>query len=166
MSELRQKMIECLQLRGLSERTQEAYVRAVRQLSEHYHKSPALITEAELRQYFLHLKNVKHSNQKPAPLKGFAFMTLLFNPRYCGGAARTGAVPFAESTGGLAHPRRHGPTLSCERKKAGSHAGSLNFCSLLRRSPRACCSPAPQSLSPQPSSSFSRSFHAQDSNSN
>src|SRR6266567_4668742 len=60
MSELRQKMIECLQLRGLSERTQEAYVRAVRQLSEHYHKSPDLITEAELRQYFLFLKNVKH----------------------------------------------------------------------------------------------------------
>jgi integrase/recombinase XerD len=60
MSELRQRMIECLQLRGLSERTQESYVRAVRQLSEHYHKSPDLITEAELRQYFLFLKNVKH----------------------------------------------------------------------------------------------------------
>jgi site-specific recombinase XerD len=53
-------MIECLQLRGLSERTQESYLRAVRQLSEHYHKSPALITEAELRQYFLFIKNVKH----------------------------------------------------------------------------------------------------------
>ena len=60
MSELRKRMIECLQLRGLSERTQEAYVRAVRQLSEHYHKSPALITEEELRQYFLFIKNVKH----------------------------------------------------------------------------------------------------------
>src|SRR5438105_6452935 len=60
MTELRKRMIECLQLRGLSERTQESYVRAVRQLAEHYHKSPALITEAELRQYFLFLKNVKH----------------------------------------------------------------------------------------------------------
>lgn len=60
MTELRKRMIECLQLRGLSERTQESYVRAVRQLSEHYHKSPDLITEEELRQYFLHLKNVKH----------------------------------------------------------------------------------------------------------
>jgi hypothetical protein len=53
-------MIECLQLRGLSERTQESYVRAVRQLAEHYHKSPNLITEEELRQFFLFLKNVKH----------------------------------------------------------------------------------------------------------
>src|SRR5712691_11248891 len=60
MTELRQRMIECLQLRGLSERTQESYVRAVRQLAEHYHKAPDLITEEELRQYFLFLKNVKH----------------------------------------------------------------------------------------------------------
>src|SRR6266705_4529016 len=60
MTALRQRMIECLQLRGLSARTQESYVRAVRQLSEHYHKSPDLITEEELRQYFLHLKNVRH----------------------------------------------------------------------------------------------------------
>jgi len=44
MTELRKRMIESLQLRGLSERTQEAYVRAVRQLADHYRKSPDLIT--------------------------------------------------------------------------------------------------------------------------
>jgi integrase/recombinase XerD len=60
MSELRKRMIECLQLRGLAERTQESYLRAVRQLAAHYHKSPALITEEELRHYFLYLMNVKH----------------------------------------------------------------------------------------------------------
>lgn len=60
MTPLRKRMIEDLQLRGLSERTQEAYVRAVRQLAEHYHKSPDRITEEELRDYFLYLKNVKH----------------------------------------------------------------------------------------------------------
>jgi len=53
-------MIECLQLRGLAERTQEAYTRAVCQLAAHYHKSPDRISEAELRQYFLYLKNIKH----------------------------------------------------------------------------------------------------------
>ena len=60
MTELRKRMIECLQLRGLAERTQEAYTRAVRQLAAHYHKAPDQISEAELRQYFLYLKNVKH----------------------------------------------------------------------------------------------------------
>ena len=43
MTELRKRMIECLQLRGFSERTQEAYVRAVRQLSDHYNKSPDFV---------------------------------------------------------------------------------------------------------------------------
>jgi integrase/recombinase XerD len=68
MIELRKRMIECLQLRGLSERTQEAYVRAVRQLAEHYHKSPDLITEEELRQYFLFLKNVKHYSRSTSTI--------------------------------------------------------------------------------------------------
>src|SRR6267142_5416043 len=68
MTELRKRMIECLQLRGLSARTQESYVRAVRQLAEHYHKSPDLITEAELRQYFLYIKNVKHYARSTATI--------------------------------------------------------------------------------------------------
>ncbi len=58
-TELQRRMIEDLQLAGLSERTQEMYVRAVRQLAEHYHKPPDQITEEELRAYFLHIKNVK-----------------------------------------------------------------------------------------------------------
>jgi hypothetical protein len=49
MTELQKRMIQDLQLRGLSERTQEMYVRAVRQLAQHYHKSPDLITKEELR---------------------------------------------------------------------------------------------------------------------
>ena len=63
MTPLRQRMVEDMQLRGLSEKTQEAYVRAVRQLAEHYGKSPAQISEEELRQYFLHLKNVKRASR-------------------------------------------------------------------------------------------------------
>jgi integrase/recombinase XerD len=59
-TQLRQRMIEDMQLRGLAERTQEMYVIVVRQLAEHYSKSPDLITEEELRQYFLYLKNDKH----------------------------------------------------------------------------------------------------------
>ena len=48
MTPLRQRMIEDLQLRGLSARTQEMYVRAVRQLADYYHTSPDRITEEEL----------------------------------------------------------------------------------------------------------------------
>src|SRR5258705_13715267 len=73
MTELRKRMIECLQLRGLSEAAQESNVRAVRQLAEHYHKSPELITEEELRQYFLSIKNVKHYARSTIAICGIKF---------------------------------------------------------------------------------------------
>ena len=60
MTPLQQRMIEDSQLRGLSARTQDASVRAVRQLAEHSHTSPARITAEELRDSFLSRKNVKH----------------------------------------------------------------------------------------------------------
>jgi hypothetical protein len=49
MTPLRQYMIEDLQLRGMSERPQDSYVRAVHQLAQHYMKSPDKIIEEELR---------------------------------------------------------------------------------------------------------------------
>jgi integrase/recombinase XerD len=68
MSALRQRMIEDMQLRGLSERTQESYIRAVRQLAEYYGKSPDRVSEEELRQYFLYLKNEKHASRSTCTL--------------------------------------------------------------------------------------------------
>jgi integrase/recombinase XerD len=59
-SSLRQRMLHDLQLAGLSERTQEAYLRSVRQLADHFHTPPDRLTEPQLRDYFLHLKNDRH----------------------------------------------------------------------------------------------------------
>jgi integrase/recombinase XerD len=59
MSPLQQRMLEDMQLRGLSARTQEAYARAVWQLAQHYHRSPEQLSDEELRQYFLYLLNEK-----------------------------------------------------------------------------------------------------------
>jgi site-specific recombinase XerD len=59
MTPLRKRMIEDLQLRGCSPSTQQAYVWAVEKLARHYHKSPALLTEEDLRAYFLHLTRVE-----------------------------------------------------------------------------------------------------------
>jgi integrase/recombinase XerD len=57
MTTLRERMIEDLQLRGMSAHTQEAYLKVVRRLSKHFDKSPDQISEEELREYFLYLKN-------------------------------------------------------------------------------------------------------------
>ncbi len=51
------RMMKALQLAGKGERTREAYVRAVRMLAQFHGKSPDLITEEELSDYFLHRKN-------------------------------------------------------------------------------------------------------------
>ena len=58
MSTLCERLIQDMQLRGFSPRTQQAYARAVHQLGEYYQKSPDLVTEEDLRQYFLHRTNV------------------------------------------------------------------------------------------------------------
>jgi integrase/recombinase XerD len=56
---LRERMRQDLQLAGLSARTEEAYLRAVRQLAEHFATPPDRLTEAQLRDYFLFLRNDK-----------------------------------------------------------------------------------------------------------
>ena len=56
---LYQKMNEDLQLAGMSKRTVHGYLRAVRQLADYAQKTPDKISEAQLRRYFLYLKNEK-----------------------------------------------------------------------------------------------------------
>ncbi len=51
---LLKRFAEDMQLRGMSERTIEMYVRAVRQLTKHYNKSPDKISDEQLRKYFLY----------------------------------------------------------------------------------------------------------------
>jgi integrase/recombinase XerD len=59
MTELRQRMMQELQLRGYSQRTVQAYVHPVAQLARHYHTSPDRLSEEQVRDYLLHLSNVQ-----------------------------------------------------------------------------------------------------------
>lgn len=68
MTPLRQKMIEDLQLRGYAPGTQQAYVRAVRQMADYYGKGPDQITEDELRRYFLYLTNEKQVSRSTSTI--------------------------------------------------------------------------------------------------
>lgn len=58
-SALRQRMIEDMRLRGFAEGTQKRYVSSVLRLALYYDKSPVDVTDEELRQYFLYLKDDK-----------------------------------------------------------------------------------------------------------
>ncbi len=59
LEQLQLRMLGDMQLRGLSERTQESYVRAIRKLAEHYGRAPDEISEEDLREYFLYRMNVQ-----------------------------------------------------------------------------------------------------------
>jgi len=48
-------MINAMVLRRFAPRTKEAYVDAVRLLAEHYHRSPALLSDQQMQEYLLHL---------------------------------------------------------------------------------------------------------------
>ena len=59
MTALRQRMIEAMQLRGLSPATQRAYVQALTAVARYFHTPPDCLTNDQLRQYFLYLRNEK-----------------------------------------------------------------------------------------------------------
>ena len=57
---LRLRMIDAMVLRGFAERTQGAYVAAVRLLAEHHHRSPDLLSDEQVQGYLLHLLQTRH----------------------------------------------------------------------------------------------------------
>lgn len=59
-----QRMVAVLQLNGKGEPTQKAYTRAVRMLCQFYDKTPDLVSQPELQEYFLHRKNVNRWSPK------------------------------------------------------------------------------------------------------
>ena len=78
MTPLRRRMLEDMQLRGFSTRTQECYLAAVRQLAEHFHRRPDRLTEEDLRQYFLYLANEKKVARATATIAlcGIRFLSI------------------------------------------------------------------------------------------
>lgn len=72
MTNLRERMIEDMNLAGLSKGTQQVYLRAVAFLAKRYNAAPDRITEEEVRQYLIDLRDKE----------GLALGTFL--PRYYG----------------------------------------------------------------------------------
>ena len=57
MGELRERMIRALRLAGLEEGTQQAYLRAVRQLTAYYMVAPDQLSERQVEDYILYVRD-------------------------------------------------------------------------------------------------------------
>ena len=57
MSELKNRMIEDLKLAGLVQKTRQEYLRAVRQLATYYMISPDQLTERQVQDYILYVRD-------------------------------------------------------------------------------------------------------------
>jgi len=57
MSELRNRMIQDLKLAGLKQGTAEVYLRAVRQLAAYYMISPDQLSERQVQDYILYVRD-------------------------------------------------------------------------------------------------------------
>ncbi len=81
MSELRREMIREMELRDFAEKTQKAYIAAVKGLAKYYWKPPDRINQKQVEDYLLHLKIEKSlsystRNQITSGLKFFYNKTL------------------------------------------------------------------------------------------
>src|SRR4029453_8208316 len=61
MTPLRQRMLEDMQIRNMSVRTQETYLSQVSKFARHFKKSPEALGPEEIRQYQLYLIEQKVS---------------------------------------------------------------------------------------------------------
>ncbi len=80
MKDYYQKSMRALQLAFMSKRTQQCRTRSVRMLVDLYHKTPDLINEQELQDYFLHRKNVDKKQMKRFVIFNILDVTLIYSP--------------------------------------------------------------------------------------
>lgn len=62
------KLIDVIEVRGLSRNTKKSYIGFVSRLSRHYHRPPDLICDAEPRAYLLHLLR-ERKNEVGSPIE-------------------------------------------------------------------------------------------------
>ena len=105
MSELRNRMIQDMKLAGLVEGTRREYLRAVRQLAAYYMVSPDRLTERQVQDYILYVRDdlgIAKGTFAPlfAGLKFFYVNTLgyewpLFTKKKCASHGKSGYRTFA-----------------------------------------------------------------------
>ena len=69
------KFQQLVELKDYRKPTKKEYVRYVRKLAEHFQCDPATLTEDQLRQYFLFLREHKHYSRSPMKMAKYALLS-------------------------------------------------------------------------------------------
>jgi integrase/recombinase XerD len=93
MTPLRQRMIEQLQLRNLSEATINTYVRAVWRFTKYFGKSPEQLGPEQVREYLVHLLNDKDDAWTTIQVNRGALKFLYFRVQSRDGSTRRSLLP-------------------------------------------------------------------------
>ena len=123
MTPLRQRMLDALVLRGLSDRTQSAYIDAVARLARHYRRSPDMLSAEEVQQYLLYQLRERKLARSSVNQYGCAFR--FFFGTVLGNEGNAFVIPLAPA------PQRLPELLSREELArlftAAGHAKSRTF---------------------------------------
>lgn len=76
MTELRQRMIRDMTVRGFSPHTHEAYIGAVRGLAKHYRRSPDQLSAEEVQTYLVHMISERRLSWSTCNIAAAAFRFL------------------------------------------------------------------------------------------
>lgn len=86
MTPLRQQMISAMHQRGLSQRTHETYLYAVRQLAKYFHRPPDQLTPDDIQSFFVYLVQQKGLSHASCRLHlnalRFLFLQVLQRPSF------------------------------------------------------------------------------------
>lgn len=77
MTPLRQRMLDAMILRGFAPRSQDVYLGAVIRLSQHYNRSPDLLSDDQIQAYLLHLLKERHLARSSVNLSSCAVRFLI-----------------------------------------------------------------------------------------
>jgi site-specific recombinase XerD len=76
MTTLRYRMTRDMRLRGLAEATQRTYLDAVKNLAQHFDRSPDQLTEDDIRKFFVHLTQTQRRAKSTVRVHLFAIKFL------------------------------------------------------------------------------------------
>jgi hypothetical protein len=132
MSELRNRMIRDMTVRGFSPRTHEAYIRAVVGLAKHYRRSPDQLAHDEVQAYLAHLHQHRKLAWSSCSQAAHAFRFLYHTP----------SATSARSSRSRPHGSpRHSPRFSAARRYGAcstpARASVIGSC-WPRPTPRVC----------------------------